>query len=245
MGIFLFFDMMTVKYCHFPSVHTIIKNHMLKYSVERLDNTLNNTWNKIIYKMGSSFYDKFFNTGIFLKARRRIFQEVPFQSKQKILYVGIGTGADLELIDYAKYDITAIDYSPDMLSKAKSKFKNTTIHFLEMDAQKMAFEDEAFDFIVASLILSVVPDGSKCFGEMIRVLKKDGSILVFDKFAPKNQKITFTKKLLRPFISMLGTDIGRNFEALINSNKQRIKIEKDHPVMLNGMYRYIEVIKLF
>ncbi len=244
MGNFLFFDMMTVKYCHFPSVHTIIKNHMLKYSVERLDNTLNNTWNKIIYKLGSSFYDKFFNTGIFLKARRRIFQEVPFQSKQKILYVGIGTGADLELIDYAKYDITAIDYSPDMLSKAKSKFKNTTIHFLEMDAQKMAFEDESFDYIVASLILSVVPDGSKCFGEMIRVLKKDGSILVFDKFAPKNQKITFTKKLLRPFISMLGTDIGRNFEALINSNKQRIKIEKDHPVMLNGMYRYIEVIKV-
>ncbi|MFJ7698816.1 class I SAM-dependent methyltransferase [Lysinibacillus fusiformis] len=206
---------------------------------------MNNTWNKIIYKLGSSFYDKFFNTGIFLKARRRIFQEVPFQRKQKILYVGIGTGADLELIDYAKYDITAIDYSPDMLSKAKSKFKNTTIHFLEMDAQKMAFEDESFDYIVASLILSVVPDGSKCFGEMIRVLKKDGSILVFDKFAPKNQKITFTKKLLRSFISMLGTDIGRNFEALINSNKQRIKIEKDHPVMLNGMYRYIEVIKLF
>jgi len=76
---------------------------------------------------------------------------------------------------------------------------------------------------------------------MIRVLKKDGKILVFDKFAPKNQKITFTKKLLRPFISLLGTDIGRNFEELINQNKHRIKIEKDHPVMLNGMYRYIEV----
>jgi len=40
---------------------------------------------------------------------------------------------------------------------------------------------------------------------------------------------------------LLGTDIGRNFEELINQNKHRIKIEKDHPVMLNGMYRYIEV----
>jgi ubiquinone/menaquinone biosynthesis C-methylase UbiE len=209
-----------------------------------LDDTLNNTWNKIIYKLGSSFYDKFFNTGIFLKARRRIFQEVPFKSKQKILYVGIGTGADLELIDYAKYDITAIDYSPDMLNKAKNKFKNTTIQFLEMDAQKMSFEDESFDYIVASLILSVVPDGSKCFGEMIRVLKKDARMLIFDKFAPKNQKITFPKKLLRPFISLLGTDIGRNFEELINQNKHQIKIEKDHPVMLNGMYRYIEVSRV-
>lgn len=201
-------------------------------------------WNKIIYKIGSSFYDKFFNTGIFLKTRKKIFQEVPFQSKQKILFVGIGTGADLEFINYVDYDITAIDYSPDMLNKARNKFKHSSIKFLEMDAQKMVFEEESFDYIVASLILSVVPDENKCFGEMIRVLKKDGRILIFDKFAPKDQKISLTKKLLRPFISMLGTDIGRSFEKLIIQNKQRIKVEKDNPVMLNGMYRYIEVIKL-
>lgn len=205
---------------------------------------MNNTWNKIIYKIGSSFYDKFFNTGIFLKARKKVFQEIPFKNEQKILYVGIGTGADLELIDFADYDITAIDFSPDMLAIAKSKFKHSAINFLEMDAQKLIFEDDTFDYIVASLILSVVPDENKCFQEMIRVLKKDGKILIFDKFALKNQKSTLLKKLFRPFISMIGTDIGRSFEKLINQNKQRIKIEKDENVMLNGMYRYIEVIKL-
>ncbi len=205
---------------------------------------MNNTWNKIIYKIGSSFYDKFFNTGIFLKARKKVFQEIPFKNEQKILYVGIGTGADLELIDFADYDITAIDFSPDMLAIAKSKFKHSAINFLEMDAQKLIFEDDTFDYIVASLILSVVPDENKCFQEMIRVLKKDGKILIFDKFALKNQKSTLLKKLFRPFISMIGTDIGRSFEELINQNKQRIKIEKDENVMLNGMYRYIEVIKL-
>jgi len=204
---------------------------------------LNNTWNKIIYKIGSTFYDQFFNAGMFLKTRKRIFQEVPFQSKQKILYVGIGTGADLELINYEKYDITAIDYSPDMLAKAKRKFEHSSIKLLEMDAQKMTFEDESFDYIVASLILSVVPDDNKCMQEMIRVLKQDGRILIFDKFAPKNQKISFIKKLIRPFISILGTDIGRSFEELFKQNEQRLKMIKDDPVMLRGMYRYIEVIK--
>ncbi|MGE7111484.1 class I SAM-dependent methyltransferase [Lysinibacillus sp. NPDC047702] len=205
---------------------------------------MNNTWNKIIYKIGSSFYDKFFNTGIFLKARKKIFQEIPFIGKQKILYVGIGTGADLEIINYVDYDITAIDFSPDMLAIAKSKFKHSSINFLEMDAQKLLFEDDTFDYIVASLLLSVVPDENKCFQEMLRVLKKEGKILIFDKFAPKNQKSTLPKKLFRPFISMLGTDIGRSFEELINQNSERIKIEKDENVMLNGMYRYIEVTKL-
>ncbi|WDV04941.1 MULTISPECIES: class I SAM-dependent methyltransferase [Lysinibacillus] len=204
---------------------------------------MNNTWNKIIYKIGSTFYDQFFNAGMFLKTRKRIFQEVPFQSKQKILYVGIGTGADLELINYEKYDITAIDYSPDMLAKAKRKFEHSSIKLLEMDAQKMTFEDESFDYIVASLILSVVPDDNKCMQEMIRVLKQDGRILIFDKFAPKNQKISFIKKLIRPFISILGTDIGRSFEELFKQNEQRLKMIKDDPVMLRGMYRYIEVIK--
>ncbi len=180
---------------------------------------------------------------MFLKTRKRIFQEVPFQSKQKILYVGIGTGADLELINYEKYDITAIDYSPDMLAKAKRKFEHSSIKLLEMDAQKMTFEDESFDYIVASLILSVVPDDNKCMQEMIRVLKQDGRILIFDKFAPKNQKISFIKKLIRPFISILGTDIGRSFEELFKQNEQRLKMIKDDPVMLRGMYRYIEVIK--
>lgn len=88
---------------------------------ERWDDRLNNKWNKIVYKVGSSFYDRFFNTGVFLKTRKKIFQQVPFQSKQKILFVGIGTGADLEYIDFMNYDITAIDYSPDMLAIAKSK----------------------------------------------------------------------------------------------------------------------------
>lgn len=209
-----------------------------------MDVVLNNTWNKIIYKIGSSFYDKFFNTGTFLKTRKRIFQEVPFQRKQKILYVGIGTGADLELINYVDYDITAIDYSPDMLAKAQHKFEHSSINFLEMDAQKMSFADESFDYIVASLILSVVPNENKCFEEMIRVLKKDGRILIFDKFAPKNQKLTLTKKLVRPFISMLGTDIGRSFEELFKQNDQRLRIIRDESVMLKGMYRYIEVLKL-
>ncbi len=123
---------------------------------------MNNSWKKFIYKIGSPIYDKFFNSGMFLNARKQIFQSIPFENKQKILFVGVGTGADLELINHSGLDITAIDYSPDMLGKSKTKFKDSAIKFLEMDAQNMAFEGESFDYVVASLILSVVPDANKC-----------------------------------------------------------------------------------
>lgn len=206
---------------------------------------MNNSWNKFIYKIGSPIYDKFFNTGNFLNARKQIFQSIPFDSKQKILFVGVGTGADLELINYSDLDITAIDYSPDMLGKAKTKFKGSRIKFLEMDAQNMIFEDETFDYVVASLILSVVPDANKCFQEISRVLKHEGKVIIFDKFATKNKKLTLPKLLLRPIISALGTDIGRSFEELIQKNNKHLKIEEDTPIMMNGMYRKIIIAKIY
>ncbi|MGG3805938.1 class I SAM-dependent methyltransferase [Metabacillus fastidiosus] len=205
---------------------------------------MNNSWNKFIYKIGSPIYDKFFNSGGFLNARKQIFQAITFNNKQKILFVGVGTGADLELINHSGLDITAIDYSPDMLGKAKIKFKNSAIKFLEMDAQNMDFENESFDYVVASLILSVVPDANKCFQEIIRVLKYEGKIIIFDKFAPENKKPSLIKVLLRPIISVLGTDIGRNFEELLPKNDNSIKVEEDIPIMMNGMYRKILIAKI-
>lgn len=194
--------------------------------------------------MGSPIYDKFFNSGLFLKARKQIFQCITFNEKQKILFVGVGTGADLELVNYAELDITAIDYSPDMLRKAKIKFKDSSINFLEMDAQNLEFENESFDYIIASLILSVVPNANQCLQEMTRVLKPEGKIIIFDKFAPKNKKLSLPIVLLRPVIGVLGTDIGRSFEELISKNNKVLKVDEDIPIMMNGMYREIVVSKI-
>lgn len=203
---------------------------------------MNNFWIKCIYKLASPIYDKFFNSGVFLNTRKEIFHEIPFEKEHKILFVGVGTGADLELINHKELDITAIDYSPDMLGKAKKKFRNSTIKFMEMDAQQMEFNNKEFDYVVASLILSVVPDANKCFQEMVRVLKPEGQIILFDKFVPKNEKLSVPKKLLRPIISVLGTDIGRSFEELLLTN-ENVKVEEDHPIMLDGMYRKIIISK--
>ena len=108
----------------------------------------------------------------------------------------------------------------------------------------MDFENESFDYVVASLILSVVPDANKCFQEITRVLKYEGKIIIFDKFAPKNKKLSLTKVLLRPIIEVLGTDIGRSFEELIPKKNRSIKVEEDLPIMMNGMYRKIVISKI-
>ncbi|MET3319491.1 UNVERIFIED_ORG: ubiquinone/menaquinone biosynthesis C-methylase UbiE [Peribacillus simplex] len=204
---------------------------------------MNNSWNKVIYKIWSPIYDKIFNSNLFFNARRRIFEEISFNNREKVLFVGVGTGADLELIKHFDLEITAIDLSTDMLKKAMEKYENTSITFLEMDAQNMEFNNESFDYIVGSLVLSVVPDANKCFQEMIRVLKQDGKIIIFDKFISKNKQLSLPKKLLRPFIRVLGTDIGLRFEDLYRRHSKNLKIVEDQSIMMNGMYRKIIICK--
>lgn len=79
---------------------------------------------------------------------------------------------------------------------------------------------------------------------MVKVLQTDGKIIIFDKFTPQNSKLSLPKMLLRPIISVLGTDIGRSFEEIYLNNNKNIIVEEDTPIMLNGMYRKIVIRKI-
>ncbi|OAJ74842.1 phosphatidylethanolamine N-methyltransferase [Brevibacillus sp. SKDU10] len=206
---------------------------------------MNNVWNKLIYKLGAPIYDVFFNSGIFLNARKKVFEDLVLSNKQQVLFVGIGTGADLCFFTEQDIQIIAIDISPSMLSQAKGKTnKKMNIQFLEMDAQHLAFSDQSFDMVVANLILSVVPDANQCMKEIIRVTKERGTIIIFDKFKPKNKKLSLKKRLLRPVISLLGTDIGRNFEVIVKPYKEQIIVQGDIPILFKDMYRKITLQKI-
>lgn len=149
----------------------------------------------------------------------------------------------MELIKNLDLEITAIGLSADMLKKAIGKFDDASINFLEMDAQHMEFTNESFDYVVGSLVLSVVPDANQCLREMIRVVKGEGEIILFDKFISKDERLSVPKKLLRPIIRFLGTDIGLRFEDLFSGHGDIMEIEEDWPIMLNGMYRKIIISK--
>lgn len=202
---------------------------------------MNNEWNKWIYRLWSPVYDAFFNKGPFLKARQEVFKELDFHKGDKMFFVGVGTGADLEQIPIEQLDITAIDYSEEMLSQAKNKFPSKAISFHQMDAQRLALPDNSFDYVVASLILSVVPDSDKAFAEMVRVTRENGQIIIFDKFTSKP---SLMKKIIRPVIKALGTDIGLSFDKIYERhNGLGLTLAENRAVLFGGMYRKIRIRK--
>ncbi|WP_306822065.1 hypothetical protein [Mesobacillus foraminis] len=78
---------------------------------------------------------------------------------------------------------------------------------------------------------------------MVRVTKKGGVILIFDKFAPENKALSPLKKFLRPLISLLGTDIGVTFKHLYQDEQDDVIIVEDQDLLFNGMYRKIRLLK--
>jgi phosphatidylethanolamine/phosphatidyl-N-methylethanolamine N-methyltransferase len=204
---------------------------------------MNNGWNKMIYKLWAPLYDRFFNAGPFHRARQSLFQNVRFREGDRVLFVGVGTGADLEQVPHGKLEITAIDYSAEMLNQARRKFPYSPIQFLQMDAQHLKLDSDSFDYVVGSLILTVVPDAKEAFSEMVRVTKKGGTIMVFDKFAPEDRELSFLKKMLRPLIRILGTDIGISFGSLYLKHKEDVIMKEDQELAFNGMYRKIILTK--
>lgn len=87
--------------------------------------------------------------------RKELFKEI---EGKKILEVGVGTGKNLQYYSSDK-EVTGIDFSEKMLSKAKYRSEHKeNITLMEMNAENMSFEDNAFDTVATSCVFCSVPE---------------------------------------------------------------------------------------
>jgi ubiquinone/menaquinone biosynthesis C-methylase UbiE len=116
--------------------------------------------------------------------RVRIKLAPPIQG-MNVLDVGCGTGSDLELYHQEGCNVYGVDLSPSMLNVARKKFGEGADLRL-CDAAQLPFQNESFDLILSTYTLHemIHANRSAVIQEMIRVVKKDGRILLTD-FSPR------------------------------------------------------------
>jgi len=96
----------------------------------------------------------------------------------KVLDVGTGTGFVLD--NYAgEGQFICLDVSRKMLEKAAGKHPDRIEALLRADAERMPLAAGAVDAVVLSSVLHHLPRPRKCLGEIARVLKPGGDLLVF------------------------------------------------------------------
>lgn len=200
---------------------------------------MTNEWNRFIYACWSPIYDRFVNVSFLASARRRAIETLRILPGERVLLVGVGTGADLPLLPKGTSAV-GIDISAAMLKQADAKLplEDREIKLVEGDVQSMPFEDDSFDVAVLTLILSVVPDGARCLHETMRVLRPSGRALIFDKFVAHGKQPSLGRRILNLLTRFFGTDINRDFEAMLEKTDSAV-VTQDEPALFNGAYRAI------
>jgi ubiquinone/menaquinone biosynthesis C-methylase UbiE len=101
-------------------------------------------------------------------------------ARGSVLEIGVGTGANMPF--YAPSAcVTAIDESPEMLAVAarRTAALGNCAHLSQMDVETLAFPSGTFDTVVTSLVLCSVVSQERALGELRRVLRSPGGLLLF------------------------------------------------------------------
>lgn len=203
---------------------------------------MTNLHNLAAYRRWAPIYDATINH-VFTSGRKRAMQLLDLQRGEKVLIVGVGTGADLLLLP-AGVEATGIDLSPDMLAKARLKLDRCAVpvKLIQGDAQTLLVDEASFNAVILNLILSVTPDGNACLQSALRALKPNGRAVIFDKFLSEVRRVSPFRRFINLFSTALGTDINRRLSDLMTGCP--CKVTHDEPSIAGGMYRVMTLRKV-
>lgn len=101
---------------------------------------------------------------------------------QRILDLAAGTGTSTAVWADAGIDVVACDFSPGMLAVGRKR--RPDIPFIAGDAMCLPFAADSFDAVTISFGLRNVADVPKALGEMYRVTKPGGRIVITEFSTP-------------------------------------------------------------
>jgi ubiquinone/menaquinone biosynthesis C-methylase UbiE len=130
---------------------------------------------------------------------------------KKILEVGVGTGKSFPYYPSGA-EMTAIDFSPGMLSRARAKAQKhgVKVRLLEMDIQHLEFEDNVFDTVAASVVFCSVPHPVHGLMEVKRVCKPGGKVVLLEHVLSENPIAARLMDILNPIgFWLIGDNINR------------------------------------
>ena len=158
-----------------------------------------------LYSDYALLYDKTFGN-IFYDRIRYVIKALRIPPRARVLELGVGTGTSFPA--YPNHcNVIGIDLAADMLAQARRKIlKNAWSHLqvLEMDALKLAFADDSFDYITAFHTVTVVPDPIQMLMEARRVCRPGGKIVIVNHFTTDLPIIGLLTQALDPVTRRLG-----------------------------------------
>lgn len=141
------------------------------------------------------------------------------QASGNVLEVAVGTGLNLPYYP-AGIALAGIDLSPVMLAAARDRAGSLglDVDLREASADALPFADGSFDTVVCTVSLCNIPDDRAAIGEMYRVLRPGGRLVLLDHVASDRRWVLAVERLLEPlFLRMNGDYLTRRPLPLVEA----------------------------
>ncbi len=162
--------------------------------------------------------------------RKKAIGMLSFRPGDIVIIPGVGSGHDIPYIP-ENVQVVGIDISDVMMSIAETKLKvysnKENVQLRIMDAENLDFPDNSFDKAILGLFLTCVYNPNRAFSEVVRVVKTDGEILVYDHLVRKKR---WSKHLLKSMDTIMKYNfcsVIRRFDDIIEG--QPVSLVNDIP----------------
>jgi len=117
--------------------------------------------------------------------REQLSRFLELRGDERVLDAGTGTGALAFAIAPLVREVVAVDLVAELLDEGRRRsgeFPN--VRFVEGDAMRLDFDDDAFDLAGTLRTLHHVPRPELVVAELARVTRPGGSVMIVDQLAP-------------------------------------------------------------
>jgi len=113
----------------------------------------------------------------------------PINEGDVILDIGCGAGVDTifaAIMAGPTGKAVGIDIVPEMVQQAKSNLGMTDVKnvtFIKTSGESLPFPDAEFDVVISNGVINLIPDRAVLLGEVMRVLRPGGRLMLADQAA--------------------------------------------------------------
>jgi ubiquinone/menaquinone biosynthesis C-methylase UbiE len=155
----------------------------------------------------------------------RLRQSLLKRASAKVLEVAVGTGKNLKFYP-SDCRVIALDLSNEMLNVARKHAAKLSmdVWFLLGEAETLPFPDNSFDTVVSSLTSCTFPDPLAALGEMKRVCKPEGKILLLEHGRSNREWLgRFQDRMADRLAKQLGCHCNREPLELVRKGNLKVK----------------------
>jgi len=146
--------------------------------------------------------------------RKAVVASINPQPGEKILDLAAGTGTSTQPFYLAGADPVACDFSPGMIEVGRQRFPHLT--FVQGDALALPFVDNTFDAVTISFGLRNVNDVDLALGELFRVTKPGGRLVICEFSQPTWAPMrTIYLEYLMKALPSVATKVSSNPDAYV------------------------------